>query len=137
MAAKPCAQLKICSSRGLLWKASGDMNAACLRNARYRSLSFCMLLSSAESSGTALRSSSVDAAADARARFLSADLCCADIQSSDAGELFCTAVTIAVRHSRITLNSSMAARINAVESPVFGGDAGTFALESEESVRIV
>src|ERR1035441_6980268 len=86
-----------------------------------------MLLSSAESRGNALRSSSVDIAAEARAMFLSACLCCADAHSTDKGTLLWTALTIAIRHSRIRLISSIPPWIKALENPAFtwGVDAGS------------
>src|ERR1017187_858514 len=97
-----------------------------------------MLLNSAESRAYALRSSSVDIAAEARARFLSACLCCADAHSTDKGMLFWTALTIAIRHSRMTLNSSILAWTNAVENPTFPGGTDAAATDAEGgSVRVV
>src|ERR1035437_173349 len=97
-----------------------------------------MLLNSAVSSGNALRSSSVDAAAEARDRVLSARLWCVDTHSSDTGVFFWTALTIAIRHSRITPISSMPAWTKAVENPAFAWGADACPPEFEEgSVSVV
>src|SRR5579871_5950679 len=92
-----------------------------------------MLLNPLVTSWKALRSASVSMAAEARASLLRVALLKRETQTSSTGLLVWTALTMATRHSRISVMTSMAALRKPVEKPVgavfaageFVGDPGS------------